>query len=204
MIRLFVMMLVMCSTTAFAQSAPDVTAGLKKEIGGWEITEYYEQKSGKFTHCVASGDYNPATAENRRLLRSRKLSVMLKVLNDSEMQWWMIGWDWKLAEGKQYTVGFKFDGKDYFSVDMYARDEKALAVAMPMDDSAWIQKMMHSNDVEFFIDNQTLGSFRLTDSKKAILELLSCWFGNMKKQEDADPTFGGGSVEPDQSFGGGR
>ena len=202
--------LLMFSTPVMAENK------LVREIdignGAWKVSSYMTDQN-KFSHCVATSTYNAASEYHRKYLRSRSVSMILKLHTDDTFSFMLIGQDWKLTPGNSYKLDFDFNDGEHFEGTSVAQDNLALEISAPTSTSGkWFTWMAKSNWVEVAIDGSSLGKLNLKKSNEAMTALLNCFEGSKQGEAQVnsnDGSFGGGkganpNPEGYPDFGGGK
>jgi hypothetical protein len=102
------------------------------------------------------------------------------------MQIMLMGYQWNLVVGNKYKVEFVFDDNLLSSINITATDKDVLKEPFPPN-GEWYKRMMEANVLEIIIDDQSIGTFSMEKSGKALTELLNCYERNSR------PTFGPGT-----------
>ena len=185
-VLIIMMLMLLLAVSAFSQfDSPEK----KWKVGPWDMGVFFYEDSKNFSHCSMGTTYFGATDDHVKTMKTKAMSLIIKVNYDTSFNFTLLGYDWKLINGKKYNVYSKYDtGKDY-NINTIAEDDIALGVNFGAD-SAWLQNFMKAKTVEFSIDGTFIGSFLLKGTNDASKALLNC-FGKHSK-DLSEPTFGEG------------
>jgi hypothetical protein len=160
-----------------------------QKIGGWEVGTYNDKDTGRFTHCMVNTIFSAQTYAQSKKMRTKALGLAISVaeVNGEElMQIMLMGYQWNLVVGNKYKVEFVFDNDLLSSINVTATDKDVLKEPFPPN-GEWYKRMMEAKVIEILIDDQSIGTFNMEKSGKALAELLSCYERNVR------PTFGSGT-----------
>ena len=175
--------------------------------GPWDITEYKKKSTKEFSHCVMSVDFTAPNKKASEAMKTRQLSVIIKLNHDTSFNFILMGYDWNLNKGKKYNVRSEYDTGKVYNIDTYSDNVvgKFLDVNFAAD-GEWTENFMKAKSVKFWIDNTPIGSFYLNGSRDAMAELLNCFAKNAPDvtfgEGKEPPTFGEGTQPP--TFGEGQ
>lgn len=202
-----VLILMLGMLFAFPAFSNEEMESRKWNKGPWELSEYKKRATGEFTHCGMSTDFTAPNKEAADRMKSRELSMILKINHDTSFNFILMGYDWTLNKGKKYNIRSEYDTGKIYNIDAYSDKlvGKFLDVNFPAD-GEWTENFMKAGAVKFWIDGTYIGSFYLKGSRDAMTEMLNCFaknaptptFGSGKEP----PTFGEGETPP--TFGEGR
>ncbi len=160
-----------------------------QKIGGWTVGTYNDKDTGRFTHCMVDTIFSAQTYEQSKRMRTKALGFAISVAEVDGKEWMQImlmGYQWNLVVGNKYKVEFVFDDNLLSSINITATDKDVLKEPFPPN-GEWYKRMMEANVLEIIIDDQSIGTFSMEKSGKALTELLNCYERNSR------PTFGPGT-----------
>lgn len=193
--RVLISMLVMLFASPAFAFDPNAEKTTKKwTVGAWEIGEVKVKETGEFSHCMMSTTFSAKNKESAERMKTSDLILLLKVNYDTSFNFILVGFDWNLNKGKKYNVASRYStGKIYNIMTTADGPDKGIALDVNFGaDGEWTQNFMEAEWVEFFIDKQSIGSFYLNGSRKAMTSMLNCYAANTPAASEA-PTFGEGS-----------
>lgn len=180
------------SSAVSAQGVPGVETG-RVDIGnGWTLLTY-QKRDGGFSHCSVVATYVASSARSRRLMRARELDIFL-VSNNGRLGFGIEAYDWNITPGEKYRLDLHFDRQHYF-IDAEGYTETKIQVGFKFD-AQWLDKFGGARTLSIKVNGRSLGSYNLSGSRNASLELLNCvsrnsiLVGNGGSTVSAD-TFGG-------------
>lgn len=166
-----------------------------EKVGAWTISGYADENTKEFSHCVALTEYFPRTEQNRKLMRTSAMALFVKLLANENIAVSFAGMDWNFPVGKTYNMKFDFANGAKSNVDGVSVNPQVITAEIPADKESaiWYVELARNEWVELYIEGRTLGRFNLTDSRKALEMLMSCYEGTKEAIEtNKDNTFGGG------------
>jgi len=195
MLALVFMVVPVCADEAVEHRGEDL------DLGNWKITAHQTNVTHRFTHCTASTIYTAETALQRRNMRSHYLTLMVKILADGTGRIDLRGDEWQLLKDKKYVIAFRFDDGQAFHVNGSSGMDQVVSADFNMD-ADWYKAMMTASSVELFIENKSIGRYRLNDSFRALKALYTCVARNMVQDgatASNGDTFGDGPQRPASS-----
>lgn len=130
------------------------------KVAGWAGGAYTNDKTGEFTDCIATADYQSGI--NFGVIVSRTMMWGLAFSHPN----------WSLAQGQKFPIVLSFDGRNSFNVDGVIIRANTVLVPMP-DNSALIKSFRAAKTMSAFAQG-SLFQFKLDGTSILLAALVSC------------------------------
>ncbi len=131
------------------------------KVAGWNMGAYTNDRTGRFSHCAASAQYQ---------------NGLLLLFSVNESFQWSIGFsnqDWNLREGRSFDITFNIDGGRMNTVRGTAVTTRLIRAGLP-DSVELFNQFRQGLRLVVNVDGNLPSNFNLTDTNPMLTAILQC------------------------------